>query len=241
VLKLEGGDMAANLPIVLVPSLNGSARLYAPQVPELWPLGSVLVADHTRDDSMEAIARRILDNAPPRFRYVGLSMGGYLAFEIMRQAPERVAKMAILDTSARADVPEIKELRRERIALARSGRFEEVIETTWEPLVHPSLREGTPLKSIHVAMCRDVGPENYIRQQTACMNRVDSRPMLGSIHCPTLVIVGAQDEPTPPELAEEIASGIPGARLVKVPECGHFSTLERPETVTRELVAFLQD
>jgi pimeloyl-ACP methyl ester carboxylesterase len=231
--------MAESLPIVLVPSLNGSARLYGPQIPELWRLGPVTVADHTRDDSMAAVAARILDSAPPRFLYVGLSMGGYLAFEIMRQAPERVVRMAILDTSARADVPEIVALRRERIALAQGGRFE-VIETTWEPLVHPSLRQGTPLKSIHVAMCRDVGPEAYVRQQTACMNRIDSRPMLSSIRCPTLVIVGAQDEPTPPELAEEIASGIPGARLVKIPECGHFSTIERPEAVNKELIAFLR-
>jgi pimeloyl-ACP methyl ester carboxylesterase len=233
--------MAESVPIVLVPSLNGSARLYAPQIPELWRLGPVMVADHTRDDSMAAIAGRILAAAPPRFHYIGLSMGGYLAFEIMRQAPERIMKMAVLDTSARADVPEIIELRKERIALARSGHFEEVIETTWEPLVHPSLREGTPLKSIHVAMCRDVGAERYVRQQTACMTRIDSRPMLGSIRCPTLVIVGAQDEPTPPALAEEIAGGIAGARLVKVPECGHFSTIERPEIVTKELIAFLRE
>ena len=79
--------------------------------------------------------------------------------------------------------------RGERIALAKNGRFEEVIGTTWEPLVHSSLRAGTSLKSIHVAMCRDVGPESYVRQQTACMNRVDSRPMLGTIRCPTLVSV----------------------------------------------------
>jgi pimeloyl-ACP methyl ester carboxylesterase len=106
-------------------------------------------------------------------------------------------------------------------------------------LVHPSLRAGGALKAIHVAMCRDIGPQAYVRQQKACLARVDSRPMLGAIHCPTLVIVGAEDEPTPPELAEEIAGGIPGARLIKVPECGHFSTIERPEIVTRELVAFL--
>jgi pimeloyl-ACP methyl ester carboxylesterase len=230
--------MAESLPILLVPSLNGSARLYAPQIAELWRLGPVTIADHTRGDTMAAIAGQILATAPPRFLYAGLSMGGYLAFEIMRQAPERVAKMIVLDTSARADLPEIVALRKERIALAEGGKFDEVIETTWEPLVHPSLRVGTPLKSIHVAMCRDVGPERYVRQQKACMTRVDSRPMLGSIKCPTLVIVGAQDEPTPPELAEEIAGGIPGARLIKVPECGHFSTIERPDTVTREIVSF---
>jgi pimeloyl-ACP methyl ester carboxylesterase len=231
--------MSESVPIVLVPSLNGSARLYAPQLAELWRLGPATIADHTRDDTMAAIARRLLDSAPPRFHYIGLSMGGYLAFEIMRQAPERVLKLAVLDTSARADVAEIRELRRERMLLAESGRFDAVIETTWEPLVHPSLRGGGALKAIHVAMCRDVGPQAYVRQQKACLARVDSRPMLGAIRCPTLVIVGAEDEPTPPELAEEIAGGIPGARLIKVPECGHFSTIERPEIVTRELIAFL--
>src|SRR6266850_7719123 len=215
--------MAESLPIVLVPGLNCSARLYAAQIPELWRHGPVTVADHTRDETMSAIAKRILDAAPPRFAYVGLSMGGYIAFEVMRQAPERVAKLALMDTSARADLPEILELRRQRIALAESGRFDEVIETTWPPLVHPDLRTET-YKAIHVAMCRDVGPQAYVRQQKAIMGRADSRPVLGSIRCPTLVLVGAQDEPTPPHLADEIAAGIPGARLVKVPECGHLST-----------------
>lgn len=231
--------MADSLPIVLVPGLNCSARLYAPQIPELWRHGPVTVADHTRDDTMATIARRILDSAPPRFAYVGLSMGGYIAFEVMRQAPERVVKLALLDTSARADVPEILELRRQRIALAEGGRFDEVIETTWEPLVHPVFRIGGTHKAIHVAMCRDVGPQAYARQQKAIAARPDSRPMLPSIRCPTLVLVGAQDEPTPPHLAEEIAAGIPGARLVKVPECGHLSTIERPEAVTKALLEWL--
>jgi pimeloyl-ACP methyl ester carboxylesterase len=225
--------------IVLVPGLNCSPRLYAPQIPELWRFGPVMVADHTRDDTMAAIARRILDAAPPRFSYVGLSMGGYIAFEIMRQAPERVVKLALLDTSARADVPEITELRGQRIALAENGRFDEVIETTWEPLVHPSFRTGGTLKAIHVAMCRDVGPQAYARQQKACRARIDSRPSLRAIRCPTLVLVGAQDEPTPPNLSEEIAAGIPGARLVKIPECGHLSTIERPAAVNEALAAWL--
>jgi pimeloyl-ACP methyl ester carboxylesterase len=231
--------MTGNLPIVVVPGLNCSARLYTPQVPELWRFGPVTVADHTRDDSMAAIAKRILDAAPPRFAYVGLSMGGYIAFEIMRQAPERVARLALLDTSARADVSEITELRSQRIAMAESGRFDEVIETTWEPLVHPIFRTGGTHKAIHVTMCRDVGPEAYVRQQKACRARIDSRPSLSAIRCPTLVMCGAQDEPTPPHLSDEIATGIPGARLVKVPECGHLSTVERPEAVNKELIAWL--
>ena len=231
--------MSAPLPTVLVPGLNCSARLYQHQIPVLWGFGSVTVADHTRDDSMAAIAKRILDTAPPRFAYVGLSMGGYIAFELMRQAPERVVKLALLDTSARADVPEITELRRKRIALAEGGRFEEVIEETWGPLVHPIFRTGGTLKAIHVAMCRDVGPQAYVRQQKACLTRIDSRPTLSAIKCPTLVLVGAQDEMTPPHLADEIVAGIPGSTLVKVPECGHFSTFERPEAVNAALAAWM--
>jgi pimeloyl-ACP methyl ester carboxylesterase len=231
--------MSEKLPIVLVPGLNCSARLYAPQIPELWRFGPVTVADHTRDDTMAAIAARILAEAPPRFAYVGLSMGGYIAFEIMRQAPERVVKLALLDTSARADVSEITELRSRRITLAETGRFDEVIEETWGPLVHPIFRTGGTHKAIHVAMCRDVGPEAYARQQKACRSRIDSRPSLGAIRCPTLVLVGAQDEPTPPHLADEIAAAIAGARLVKVPECGHLSTIERPEAVNEQLLAWL--
>jgi pimeloyl-ACP methyl ester carboxylesterase len=114
------------LPMVLIPGLTCSARLYAEQIPALWQFGPVMVADHRRDDSMAAIARRILAAAPPRFALAGLSMGGYIAFEIMRQAPERIAKLALLDTGARGDTPEQTERRKIVIALAKSGRYAEV-------------------------------------------------------------------------------------------------------------------
>src|SRR5579863_8075734 len=113
---------AHSLPIVLIPGLLASPRLYAEQIPELWRLGPVTVATHTRDDSMGGIARRILANAPPQFALAGLSMGGYVCFEILRQAAERVAKLALLDTSARADTPEASAMRRTQMALATGGR-----------------------------------------------------------------------------------------------------------------------
>ncbi len=115
--------MAGPLPIVLVPGLNCSARLYAEQVPALWGCGPVTIADHRRDDSVAAIAAHILATAPPRFALVGLSMGGYIALAMIREAPERVARLALLDTSARPDTPEQTERRRNVIALAESGRF----------------------------------------------------------------------------------------------------------------------
>ena len=231
--------MAEGLPIVLVPGLNCSARLYAPQIPELWRSGPVTVATHTRDDTMAAIARRILAAAPPRFALAGLSMGGYIALEMVRQAGDRVAKLALLDTGARADPPEAQELRLQRIALAESGRFAEMAEGMWPLLVHPDRLADAALKQVYLDMCNDVGPEAFVRQQKAIMARVDLRPLLPSIRCPTLVLVGAQDTLTPPHLAEEMAAGIPGARLVKVSDCGHISTLERPEAVTRALLEWL--
>jgi pimeloyl-ACP methyl ester carboxylesterase len=231
--------MPDNMPIVLVPGLNCSPRLYAAQMPALWRLGPVTVATHTRDGTMAAIAARILGAAPPRFALAGLSMGGYIALEIIRQAADRVERLALLDTGARADTPEASEKRVTNIALAESGRFEDVIGPQFPLYVHPARANDAALKADYLAMCRDVGPEAYVRQQKAIMARVDSRPLLPSIRCPTLVLVGEQDAATPPELSEEMAAAIPGARLARVPECGHLSTMEQPETVTRELVAWL--
>ncbi|MGO9801824.1 MAG: alpha/beta fold hydrolase [Steroidobacteraceae bacterium] len=231
--------MSEPLPVVMIPGLLGSARLYAPQLPELWRRGPVTVADHTRDDSFGAIVRRMLASAPPRFALVGLSMGGYLCFEVLRQAPERIAKLALLDTSARADTPEQSAARRAQMAQAAAGGFAAVIEAQFERLVHPAHADDAALRELSRLMAEDVGAAAFARQQTAVMGRPDSRPMLGTIECPTLVLVGAEDQLTPPERAREIADGIRGAQLVTVPECGHLSTLEQPRAVTRALLEWL--
>jgi pimeloyl-ACP methyl ester carboxylesterase len=232
--------VSESLPVVLIPGLLDSARLYAAQIPELWRRGPVMVADHTRDDSMSAIARRILAGAPPHFALAGLSMGGYVCFEIVRQAPERVAKLALLDTSARADTPEATAVRRTQMTQAANGLLRQVVEMQFERMVHPLHREDPQLREINRLMGEDVGPEAFIRQQTAIIVRPDSRPSLAAIACPTLVLVGEQDELTPPDRAVEMAHGIRGAQLVTVPECGHLSTLERPREVTRALLDWLK-
>jgi len=232
--------VSESLPVVLIPGLLDSARLYAAQIPELWRRGPVMVADHTRDDSMSAIARRILGGAPPHFALAGLSMGGYVCFEIVRQAPERVAKLALLDTSARADTPEATAVRRTQMTQAANGLLRQVVEMQFERMVHPLHREDPQLREINRLMGEDVGPEAFIRQQTAIIARPDSRPSLAAIACPTLVLVGEQDELTPPDRAVEMAHGIRGAQLVTVPECGHLSTLERPREVTRALLDWLK-
>ena len=228
------------LPIILVPGLNCSARLYAEQLPVLWQFGPVTVADHRRDNSMAAIARRILAGAPPRFAVAGLSMGGYIAFEIVRQAPGRVAKLALLDTGPGAEVPERTAQRKPLIQLAQQGRFAEVTEDQFPWLVHRKRHSDATLKAAVRAMNEDTGPEAYIRQQQAIMARPDSRPGLKAIDCPTLVLVGDDDRLTPPELSHEMAKAIPGAQLVVVPDSGHLSTMEQPQAVNLALVEWLK-
>ena len=231
--------MGGPLPIVLVPGLNCSARLFSEQVPALWGCGPVTVADHRRDDSMAAIAARILAAAPPRFALAGLSMGGYIALAIMREAPERVARLALLDTSARPDTAEQTERRRAVIALAQGGRYSEASDSLFRIFVHRNRHGDEGLRQIVRTMAEETGPDAFVRQQHAIMSRPDSRPLLTSIRCPTLVLVGDGDELTPPVLSEEIAAGIAGARLVMVPDSGHLSTLERPEAVNRALVEWV--
>jgi pimeloyl-ACP methyl ester carboxylesterase len=228
------------LPVVLIPGLLCSARLYAAQIPALWPCGPVTIADHTRDESMTAIARRILAAAPPRFALAGLSMGGYISFEILRQAPERVVKLALLDTTARADTPEAIAARGAQIAQVAAGGLAQVADAQFMRLVHPQRREDANLREINRLMAREVGAEGFVRQQTAIIGRVDSRSMLKDIRCPALVLVGEADSLTPPDRAAEMAHGISGARLLEVPECGHLSPLERPEVVTQALLEWLQ-
>jgi len=232
--------MPQSLPVVCIPGLACSPRLYAEQIPHLWTLGAVTVARHHDHETMAAIARSILSSAPERFALIGLSMGGYVSFEIMRQAPERVAKLALLNTTARPDTAEQTENRRAQINLALKGRIGDLVEVAFPRSVHPSRRHDEKLRGIVRLMAEETGAEGFIRQQAAIMGRQDSRPTLKAISCPTLVLVGDGDELTPPTLSAEMADGIAGARLVTVPGCGHVSTLEQPAQVTGALLELLR-
>jgi pimeloyl-ACP methyl ester carboxylesterase len=185
---------------------------------------------------MAEIAEQILADAPPRFTLAGLSMGGYIALEIVRRAPERIERLALLDSMARADPPDHTDRRRRLIALTRDGRFDDVADLLLPLLFH---QQTDALRDLNRLMAQDVGPDAFVRQQTANINRPDSRPDLAGIRCPTLVLVGRHDKVTPAELSEEMAAEIPGARLVVLPDSGHLSTLEHPREVTRALVEWM--
>ena len=228
------------LPILLIPGLNCSATLFANQIPPLWRFGSVVIANHTCGETVGAIAQEILKTAPPRFTLIGFSMGGYIAFEILRQADERIARLALIDTGARADTAQQSERRLQRIAMAQSGRFSESLDLQFPLVVHPSRQGDEVLRETYRTMAMECGADAFVRHLKVDMSRPDSRPDLARIRCPTTIIVGDTDQLTPPELAEEMASGIDGARLVIIPQSGHLSPLEQPTGVTRPLTELLQ-
>jgi pimeloyl-ACP methyl ester carboxylesterase len=210
------------IPILLVPGLGGSPRIYAPVAPALWRFGPVMVANHIRDDNMGAIARRILAEAPRRFSLAGHSMGGYIAFEIMRQAPDRVAKLALINTQARPDTPEATARRRNQMARAQAGEYHAVLDDLFPGFVHPSRREDASLRQLVHDMGDDIGADAFVRQQTAIISRADSRPTLATIRCPTLVLTGDEDNTIQNSLSKEMAGGIDGAELRILTHCGHL-------------------
>ena len=232
--------MNQTIPLLLIPGLASSARVYGPVIPALWRLGTVMVANHIRDDSIAGIARRILAEAPSRFALAGHSMGGYIAFEIMRQAPERVVKLALINTQARADTPEAIERRRGHIARARRGELRALRDEMFPELVHPSRRDDADLRKLVHAQDEDVGVERYIAQQNAMIARMDSRPTMAAIKCPTLVLSGDEDNTIPNWLSKEMAEGIAGAKLVILGRCGHLPQPEQPEATAAALTEWLR-
>ena len=223
--------MAEKIPLLLLPGLLCDRHLWRPQIEALADRVEPLVADLTRDDSFAAMARRVLGEAPPRFALAGLSMGGYVAQEIIRQAPERVLKLALLDTTARADRPEQTQRRRDLIALSERGRFRGVTAQLLPLLIHKDRLGDAALIKTVVEMADAVGADAFRRQETAIIERRDGRDDLARIGVPTLVLCGREDALTPPDLHEEMARLIPGAELEIIEHCGHLSTLERPDQV----------
>jgi len=230
-----------SVPLLLLPGLACTRALFEHQINALSGQRQVIVGDHTGHDSLGAIARSILQKAPQQFALAGLSMGGYLSFEILRQAPQRVERLALLDTSARGDTLEKAEQRRAAIELAEAGKFDMVCRATLDFSIARSRRNDFELKTAIIDMAMDIGVDGWLLQMAALKGRVDSVSLLPSIKCPTLVVVGDEDQLTPRDCAEEMAGQIPGARMEIIADCGHMSTMERPQEVTRILQEWLEN
>ncbi|MBO9718059.1 MAG: alpha/beta fold hydrolase [Pseudoxanthomonas sp.] len=228
--------MAGRTPLLLLPGLLCDARVWRDQVQALADVADAAVPDLSLDDSIATMAARVLASAPERFALAGLSMGGYVAFEILRQQPARVSRLALFDTSAAPDSPERARQRRMGIAAIGQGRFVGVTRQLLPRLVHARHVDG-PVGAEVQAMAQRVGAQAYLRQQGAILGRVDSRPLLPKIDVPTLVVVGADDVMTPPAESEAIAAAIPGAVLHRLSACGHLPPMELPA----ESTALLRD
>ena len=233
--------MADRIPLALLPGLLNDRALWAHQIDALADLAESWVADFTTQDSVAGMARAVLDLMPRRFALAGLSMGGYVALEVMRQAPERVGLLALLDTKARLDTPAQTETRKAFIEQARTGSFKGVTRRALEMFVHPDRIDDGALAEAVLAMTVRVGRDAFFRQQAAIMGRPDSLPGLPKIACPTLVLCGRQDGPTPVECHEEMAAAIPGAKLTVIEDCGHLTPMERPDEVGAALREWLGD
>jgi pimeloyl-ACP methyl ester carboxylesterase len=233
--------MTEKTPLLLLPGLLCDPLLWAHQVKHLSDLADITVADLTKHDSVVDMAAAAIEGMPEKFALAGLSMGGYCAQEVMRQARGRVTRLALLDTSARADSAEQTRRRRGLISLAKTGKFKGVTPKLLPLLLHPDRLEDDALTSEVMQMSENVGRDAFFLQQTAIMNRPDGLADLAKIDCPTLILCGRQDALTGVELHEEMAAGIKGAKLVIVEDCGHLSTMEQPEAVTAVMRYWLQD
>ncbi len=227
-------------PLILVSGLLCDSLLWAPQIGALSDIADCWVANPTQSDNINSLAAELLDRSPfEKFALAGLSMGGYVALEVQRQAPTRVLKLALLDTNARADTPEQTERRRILIDLAQRGKFPEVIQALLPLLVSRARSCDSNIVGVIKTMARNIGEEAFYRQEAAIIQRIDSRPHLAAIHCATLLVCGRQDALTAPDLHQEIANEITGATLSIIEDCGHLSTIEQPEKVNLALRTWL--
>lgn len=227
--------------VILLPGLASDAALWRHQVPALLAAGhTVHVSDaHARADTLSAMARAVLaDHAGPLV-LVGTSMGGIVALEVFRQAPERVAALALLGSNARPDSPDMIRLRSAAVREFEQGRVDEILRANVPFAFHPSRQGDAALVSDYFDMIHRAGAAQLIQQNRAIMARPDSRPLLRRLRCPVLVVCGDADALTPPECSQEIAAAVPQAELHLLPQCGHLLTWERPDEVNALLLRWL--
>jgi pimeloyl-ACP methyl ester carboxylesterase len=227
--------------LLLLPGMMCDERLWSHQLAHLSASYEVTVGDITRDESVEAIARRVLAEAPASFALAGLSMGGIVAMEMWRQQPQRIERMALLDTNVGADAPERRPIRDRQIAEVEAGGLETVLRDELKPnYLAQCHRDNLALLEEVLAMGLDLGESVFGRQSLALRDRPDNNVILDTVSCPTLVLCGDEDLLCPIELHAAIARKIYGAVLRVIPQCGHLSTMEQPEQVTPALQHWLE-
>ncbi|WP_172582765.1 alpha/beta fold hydrolase [Subtercola boreus] len=226
---------------IVVPPLLCSPLAYVPILDTLWSRGQVTVADTRHDDTIAGMAARILFENEGSFALRGTSMGGCVALEVMRQAPDRVQALALVSTSARADSDEQKTARSRQSTLVEEGQFDALIDAAFPGVVAAENESDDELLARWRAMTRPVGPEAFLRQQRAVVGRADLRSTLASITCPTGIIHGTGDRLIPFDAAEESVALLPSARFTAIEGAGHLLFFEQAETARNAIGAWLDD
>jgi pimeloyl-ACP methyl ester carboxylesterase len=214
-------------------------RLYASQLAALGERYDCRAFVFREQDSLSGMAEELLANTPARFTLIGLSLGGYVAFEVIRRQLHRLERLALLDTTAAADQPARRAGRLADIAKVREGGIEALIPELPSRWLLPAHAMRPELVTLMAEMARNVGARGQFNQQTAMLGRPDSHQDLGNVAVPTLIMCGRQDPVTPVADHEAMAACVPGSRLAFVDDCGHLSTIEQPQAVTRVLADWL--
>lgn len=226
--------------LVFIPGLLCTQSLFAPQIDALSQHASYIVADITGLDSITAMAERILHSYEGDMIIVGLSMGGYVAMEMIRLSPMRIKALALLSTTARTDSRDKLKYRQNVRHLAQIGTFKGVTPKFLPMLLSPRALANTNITNTVMQMAKDVGQTHFIHQQTAIINRIDQRETLRRYHNPCLVLCGALDQVTPPFLSDEIAMCLCDRELVIIPDTGHLPTLESPDICNAALLRLIR-
>ncbi|MEZ5535617.1 MAG: alpha/beta fold hydrolase [Thiolinea sp.] len=226
--------------LIFLPGMMCDARLFMPQISHISASHTIQVATLTRHDTMQALAEEVLANAPPIFALAGLSMGGIVAMEIMRIAPQRVSRLALLDTNPKAELPEVTERRWPQIEKVKAGQLRAVMRDEMKPnYLSDGAHQGAILDTC-MAMAESLGPEVFIRQSLALMNRPDQQDTLRKVEIPTLILCGENDSLCPLERHELMQQLIANSQLTLIPGAGHLPTLEQPELTNEALMQWLK-
>ena len=229
-------DMNGKVPLVMIPGTLCTERTFAEQAASLRDVAEPSIQLPAEGSDLRACAAGILGRAPERFVLLGFSLGGLVTLEIMRQAPERVQRLCLLATNPRGSTPNnLETWARWRLEVAGGG-FPDIIQAHADGVYCGNPEARAPVTEMACVL----GPDTFLRQLDILESRPDSRPSLGAISCPTLLIAGRQDKVTPPELLEEMHGLIPDSRLEILPACGHYAALERSRAVTKLLREWLE-
>lgn len=227
--------------LVLLPALLCNEGLFSPQIAALKDRANIVVPDLSRDTTIAAAAQRILSEIPAeKFCLCGISMGGYVAFELMRQAPERIEALCLTDTNPFGETEQSSKNRAAMIVRAQTDGLESIVESSQFSVLAPENRDKPLIKELLPKMVFETGLHGYVNEQKTIMSRPDSRDLLEKIACPTLVAGGELDKLSTPAIMDDMARQIPNAERIVIKNSGHFPPLENPDAMTEVLLRLLR-